>query len=307
MRKIFTTILIVLPLVFFALSSHAQQVLLFNENFNSGGGTFTLNGTGVGSNSGNNQWVVNSHYFPTNAAFDTTINEDQVCSNGAITMAPFSGYLHINNASLPTNGNSDYAPTNISDRFVYMTNGIATGADTVTVAFFYNCHGSSTAYAEFYYSKNNGPWIQAGQPKYNNNSACWQYETIIDSNFRNATSLQIGFRWVNDSTSTDTVSQGMSIDDVFIVGNSASGVEEIAGKSAITLFPNPATTLLNIHQSIPSPNQQLIITDLLGTEVYKEMLTGIDNTITISTWSAGLYFYEVRSNTGIARGKFVKE
>jgi hypothetical protein len=37
------------------------------------------------------------------------------------------------------------------------------------------------------------------------------------------------------------------------------------------------------------------------------MLTGIDNTITISTWSAGLYFYEVRSTTDVARGKFVKE
>jgi hypothetical protein len=53
-------------------------------------------------------------------------------------------------------------------------------------------------------------------------------------------------------------------------------------------------------------NCQLIITDLLGTEVYKEMLTGIDNTITISTWSAGIYFYEVRSMNGIAHGKFIK-
>ncbi len=77
--------------------------------------------------------------------------------------------------------------------------------------------------------------------------------------------------------------------------------------NTILVYPNPATTLLNIHQSLPSPNQQLIITDLLGTEVYKEMLTGIDNTISISTWSAGIYFYEVRSNTDVARGKFVKE
>jgi YVTN family beta-propeller protein len=74
---------------------------------------------------------------------------------------------------------------------------------------------------------------------------------------------------------------------------------------SVSIYPNPATTLLHIHQSIPSPNQQLIITDLLGTEVYKEMLTGIDNTISISTWSAGIYFYEVRSNSDIARGKFI--
>jgi hypothetical protein len=76
--------------------------------------------------------------------------------------------------------------------------------------------------------------------------------------------------------------------------------------SSVSIYPNPATTLLHIHQSIPSPNQQLIITDLLGTEVYKEMLTGIDNTISISTWSAGIYFYEVRVMEGTVRGKFVK-
>ncbi len=305
MKRKLTTIVIMLPLVFFALSSHAQLMLLFNEDFNAGGGTFTLNGTGVGTNTGSNLWVVNNHYFPTNWAFPATIDEDQVCSTGHITAAPFSGYLHINNVSLPTDSNSDYNPMHASDRFAYMTNGVSTiGRDSVEVAFFYNCQGSSTAYAEFYYSKNNGPWIQAGLPNYNNDS-CWKYETITDTNFLNAASFRIGFRWVNDSSFTDTVSQGMGIDDIFIVGHTATGVEEIAGKSAITLFPNPASTILNMHQSTPSPNQQLIITDLLGTEVYKEMLTGIDNTISISTWSAGIYFYEVRTEKESARGKFV--
>jgi len=51
----------------------------------------------------------------------------------------------------------------------------------------------------------------------------------------------------------------------------------------------------------------LLITDLLGTVVYKEKLCGIDNTISISTWSAGVYFYEVRTEKESARGKFVKE
>ncbi len=72
----------------------------------------------------------------------------------------------------------------------------------------------------------------------------------------------------------------------------------------------PATTLLSIHPSMPTPNEQLIITDIMGTEVYKEMLTGISTTISISTWSAGIYFYEVSNSTSsltIARGKFVVE
>ena len=55
----------------------------------------------------------------------------------------------------------------------------------------------------------------------------------------------------------------------------------------VKVYPNPANSILNIHQSTNSPNQ-LIITDLLGNEVYKKSLTCIDNTISISTWSAGI-------------------
>ncbi len=85
-------------------------------------------------------------------------------------------------------------------------------------------------------------------------------------------------------------------------------IESITNKTSISIYPNPATTLLSIHQSMPTPNEQLIITDIMGTEVYKEKLTGISTTISISTWSAGIYFYEVSNSTSsltIARGKFV--
>ncbi len=74
----------------------------------------------------------------------------------------------------------------------------------------------------------------------------------------------------------------------------------------VKVYPNPTNSILNIHQSIYSSNN-LIITDLLGNEVYKENLRGIDNTISISTWSAGIYFYEVRGQEGSTRGKFIKQ
>jgi YVTN family beta-propeller protein len=92
---------------------------------------------------------------------------------------------------------------------------------------------------------------------------------------------------------------------ITVISNSHTGIKTIEAKNEISVYPNPATTTLTIHQSTPSPNQQLIITDLLGTEVYKEKLTGIDNTIFISTWSAGIYFFEVRSQNTSMRGKFV--
>ncbi len=236
MIKTKLTLILILQLIF-VLCSQAQLIQLFNENFETGGGTFTLNSVGVGSNSGNNLWIVNNNYFPSNLTYPITIDQDQVCSNGHITLAPFGHYLHINNNNLPTNFNSDYDPTQASDRFAYLTNGICTmGMDSVTVAFFYNCQGSPTAYAQVYYSINGGlSWIQTGQPQYHNNSTCWQYETITSSSFANVSSLQIGFRWINDASSTDTVSQAMGIDDIFIVGVSRPNITD----SITQIFPNP--------------------------------------------------------------------
>ena len=91
--------------------------------------------------------------------------------------------------------------------------------------------------------------------------------------------------------------------------NFTTNVNNKVAENNITIYPNPANTILNIHSnSQPSTlNSQLIITDLLGNEIYNETLNGIDNTISISTLSQGLYFYEIRSDNDIARGKFVKE
>ncbi len=74
----------------------------------------------------------------------------------------------------------------------------------------------------------------------------------------------------------------------------------------IKIYPNPANTTLNIHQSSTSPNEQLIITDILGHEVYKAPLTAIDNTIELTKWSNGVYFYEVRSEKETFRGKIIR-
>ncbi|MEI6816074.1 MAG: T9SS type A sorting domain-containing protein [Bacteroidota bacterium] len=102
-------------------------------------------------------------------------------------------------------------------------------------------------------------------------------------------------------------SQGgcVSLGQYIFVANTV-GIPEINLNTAINIFPNPASTLLHIHHSTCTSQETLLITDLLGTEVYKENLSGISTTISISTWSAGIYFYEVRSEKESARGKFIK-
>ncbi len=108
-----------------------------------------------------------------------------------------------------------------------------------------------------------------------------------------------------------------STGDIFISDLANNRIREIVHSTdipnidrnynGISIYPNPTTTILNIHHSTCTTQETLLITDLMGNVVYKAELYGIDNSISISTWSAGIYFYEVRSEKGSARGKFVKE
>jgi len=90
-----------------------------------------------------------------------------------------------------------------------------------------------------------------------------------------------------------------------------TGINPIPNKETITIYPNPASTTLTIHSQLPILNSQLIITDVLGNEVYHQAINNSTQlTINISQWSGGVYFYEIRSGLQIptsVRGKFVKE
>ncbi len=210
-------LLVAFALCFSAFISFGQTILVFNENFESGGTSFTINATGVGSNTGQNQWIVNGDYNLFNTSYPTTPSQDSTCS-GTITNAPFGKYLHIYDANTASPANAIYDPHNASDRFAYMTSGVCTqGMTNTSFNFFYNCMGSATAWGEVYYSINNGPWTQCGSSEYHN-THCWQYVSITNPLFNGVSSLQFGFRWVNSAASAaDTNS--FAVDDVIIAGD----------------------------------------------------------------------------------------
>jgi hypothetical protein len=88
-----------------------------------------------------------------------------------------------------------------------------------------------------------------------------------------------------------------------------SGIKENAiANNQITLFPNPATTTITLHFTMSNINCQLSIEDVLGNKIYQQQITNATQaTIDISTWSEGVYFYEVIGINETARGKFIKE
>jgi hypothetical protein len=88
------------------------------------------------------------------------------------------------------------------------------------------------------------------------------------------------------------------------------GINEIkAINSSCSVYPNPANGDLNINFSSKSPilNYQLLITDILGNDIYKQTINSIDSRIDVSKWNNGVYFYQIRGDKETLQGKFVKQ
>src|ERR1022692_1767733 len=87
-----------------------------------------------------------------------------------------------------------------------------------------------------------------------------------------------------------------------------TGILTIDMVNKISVYPNPITTTLNIHQSnsqLSILNSQLFITDILGNEVYTQAINSNDNSISISNLSNGVYFYQITNDKETLQGKFI--
>jgi hypothetical protein len=78
----------------------------------------------------------------------------------------------------------------------------------------------------------------------------------------------------------------------------------------ILLYPNPATNSLTfvIPEEYVKQHCRLIISDMLGQEVYSCVVRGNNIKVNTETINAGMYFYSLRKDSIIkAKGKFVKQ
>ena len=90
----------------------------------------------------------------------------------------------------------------------------------------------------------------------------------------------------------------------------SNGIENIESKNEMIVYPNPSSNSINIHinSQFSILNSQLIITDVLGNEVYHQSINNsTQSTIDISNFSSGVYFYQLSNNKETVRGKFIKE
>ncbi len=219
-------------------------------------------------------------------SFDTTTNTVTNLMNftGTNGHHPYRSFIQAANGLLY--GMTSQGGTN--NKGVLFSFNIATNAQTILV----NFSGTNGADPR-------GSLMQASDGKLygttrigglNNKGLIFSYDIITNT-----------FTDIHDFNGTD----GASSYELVELNNETVGLPKASIQIGISIYPNPASTFLNIHHSTYTTPETLLITDLLGTVVYKENLTGIDNTISISTWSAGIYFYEIKGEKEIVRGKFV--
>jgi gliding motility-associated-like protein len=230
--------LLLLAAVLFSGLQAQQQILLLTESFETGAPGFDLTSGGVGTNTGNNAWIINDEYTGA-PLYPLTPPQDSVVS-GTINGAPRSKYLHIHDQQAVGQGiaNCNWNTNTASDRFVFIGNPFCTlGMSNVIFTFFWICEGvPGNAYGEVYYRIDGGPWIKTGQAEYSGQNK-WKYEIIQNPAFDNVQNLQLGFRWVNGGNGgTSNISFG--IDDIIAVGTFNANPN------------NPAT--VNVTQIIPT-------------------------------------------------------
>ena len=241
------TIMFVAAALLFGSAAFSQDVLYF-EDFESGGGSFSLNTTDVGSTtSGANTWLMNDEYtggtgdliclgFPFSYTIVNTPSQP-----GGVNNNPNSTYLHTISQEAINDGItcSSFAAADglcifADNVFSRMNVDLDTqGYDEVELSFWWACGGGSTFYGEVYYSTNSGgSWTQITTPiSQYNNTGVWTQQTITLPAFSNQSSLRFGFRFVNQSGGISATDPGFSLDDI-----------QVTGTASFTTLPTAETT-----------------------------------------------------------------
>src|SRR5580704_8960833 len=155
MSKLYS--LVILLAVMLLAGDVCAQNIIYQEDFNGAANSFSLNSGGPASNTGVNNWIVDSMYSG-NGAYPNTPNQSQTSGGGGISGAPHSQYLHIHDSNSPLGAlNANYDTSQASDNFAQMGSDYCTlGYDSVHFVFYYIAEGDVNDYGRLYYSIDGG-------------------------------------------------------------------------------------------------------------------------------------------------------
>lgn len=94
-----------------------------------------------------------------------------------------------------------------------------------------------------------------------------------------------------------------------VIDSSALSVSDLENTdhAAFQIYPNPATNNLIIESNNSSQIISVSVTDMIGRQVYKAPISGVQCLIDISKWSRGVYAVSIINKDGITTRKLVVE
>ena len=96
---------------------------------------------------------------------------------------------------------------------------------------------------------------------------------------------------------------------VMTYGQVVNGVNNIENISAVEVYPNPATNMINIQNNHNTAIQKVVVFNQVGQEVYvstESISSGAVLEIDISNFGTGIFFIQTQSDTETLISKFVK-
>jgi hypothetical protein len=87
--------------------------------------------------------------------------------------------------------------------------------------------------------------------------------------------------------------------------NCVSGIHDIAAAN-LSVYPNPATNVLNIHADLNLGGYNLEVYDLIGKKIFNQILEGSNNSVNIEKLANGTYLYRItdKQNGLVSQSKF---
>jgi hypothetical protein len=106
-------------------------------------------------------------------------------------------------------------------------------------------------------------------------------------------------RRINDPYATAIPSGGFDLDAVAAMYLKPTSVHSIAATGIeMQVYPNPATDVVTVSIKQQSGTFTATVTDVTGKTMQQYMLTGADNTISLSSLQPGMYYLVVADTNG---------
>jgi hypothetical protein len=219
------------------------------------------------------------------------------CSNNQLTSLNVANGNNQNFTYLLSTGNPNLTCIQVDDATYSTTNWTGNNFQfDATASFSENCIGSTiTEYTISVSTTNNGGTVSG-------DGTFEEGETVTLTATPNPDYVFV--KWTENGTevSTDNPYTFVANGDRTIVAEfeSTAGINEVGNNELAGVYPNPATTELNI---VAKENVNISIIDVLGKTIATQTLNAGTNTINVSNFTKGIYFVQTANSVV----KFIKE